>query len=55
MKDYKAECDKLRGMLQQAEAEIKRLEQREQEQYQRSERFRETFKQLLLDTLGSRG
>jgi hypothetical protein len=52
MKDYKAECDKLRGEL----TEVRRmLEKEREERFRRQEQDREVrdkFKELLINVLG---
>lgn len=51
MKDWKAEYDKLRGEISELRKllEYERAERRRREDHE--DRFRNTFKQLLLDTL----
>jgi hypothetical protein len=52
MKDYKAECDKLRGELAEAR---KQLQQEREDRLRRQDQDREVrdrFKELLIDVLG---
>jgi hypothetical protein len=56
MKDYKAECDRLRGELKQVTDRLARIEesqQREEErEFERKEEARKFFREFLLDVLG---
>ncbi len=55
MKDYKAECDKLKGQLQELEKQL-RYERDRRERRERREALdadiRDRFKELLIDVLG---
>jgi hypothetical protein len=52
MKDYKAECDVLRGRIKELE-EALRYERLSREQREHADRaIRDKFKELLLDVLG---
>lgn len=51
-KDYQAECEKLRGQLQEVMRERDYLREWRREYEGRNERMRDNFKALLLDVLG---
>lgn len=56
MKDYKAECDKLRGELVAVKRELEQMRDREQRRYEREEsrkeEMRRVFKDFMMDILG---
>ena len=54
MKDWKAECEKLRGQLSELRQRNAYLESREQNRFDNGERIKNTFKELLIEILGSK-
>jgi hypothetical protein len=52
MKDWKAECDRLRGVLQEREKTIQMLRSTEESRIIRAEELRDKFKELLIEVLG---
>jgi len=52
MKDWKAECDKLKGELASAQEQLRYLRLREEERMRQSDSLRDKFKELLIEVLG---
>lgn len=51
-KDYKAECDELRGQIKELRALVERYRSNEEYRIHRDQDVRDKFKELLLDVLG---
>lgn len=52
MKDYKAECDKLKGQLQELEKQLRYERDRRERREALDADIRDRFKELLIDVLG---
>lgn len=52
-KDWKAECDKLRGELTEMRRQVERLERDRIDRWERDSQVSDKFKELLLEVLGS--